>query len=121
MADSSTRSLKILPASIVTNLFGGKFGYASVGVAVGSLLNLSAIYRSPSIVQPANLLTHLSERAEQSDDIEPEELNQPAFHVVFFKKLGQKVPDGIDIGSLSTFFAAHGLWWTQTQVPMGCS
>ena len=79
MADSSTRSFKIEPASVVTDLFGGKFGYASVGVAVASLLDLSAIYRSPSIVQLAHLQTHLSERAERSGDIEPEELNQPAF------------------------------------------
>ncbi len=105
---SKGRAIVISPASNMTNFL--KVGYATTGVATGSLLSLSPIFDSPSLLQLANLTMNMSPRSQRSsragsqsgDDEDEPEL---AFQVVVFKKItNERVPFGLDVDTITKFF-----------------
>ena len=116
-----TRSIVIKPASTLTEFL--KNGYATTGVAIGSLLSLLSIYPSPSLLRLANLQTNISKRSQRagarspiasdtsntvSVDSHSLQDSEHAFQVVIFKKLtNQLVPKGIDSESLVNFFSSQ--------------
>jgi hypothetical protein len=115
-----TRSIVIKPASTLTDFL--KNGYATTGVAIGSLLSLSSIYPSPSLLRLANLQTNISKRSQRagarspiasdtstvSVDSHSLQDSEHAFQVVVFKKLtNQLVPKGIDSELLVNFFSSQ--------------
>ncbi len=114
MARTSTgRAIVIRPASIMSNFL--QVGYATTGVAIESLLNLSPIYPSPSLLGLANLRMNVSPRSERSSRAGSQAGSPPgsgsedeadlAFHVVVFKKpINPKVPIGLDSASIAQFF-----------------